>query len=306
MSHKKVVVLILSYNGKYLLDDSVSSYLNNNYNCFNVVVIDNGSLDGTKEYVEHKWPNVKVLRTDVNLKYSGGFNFGLRYAFNDQEADYVLISNNDVKADSQVIGSCVEVAEKDDKIAFVTGKVYYYDQPDTLQSVGKKADPIYWNAGHIGKNEKDTGQYEKIMELAWCDDVFWLVSKRIYEDIGGYDEEFAFQCEDFDWQARAKIAGYKIYYTPNAKIWHKDSITIGKRSAFKAYYDARNPLIVHMKYRNPDEFRRVFRKRFYGLIVLTIKYLFKMKMLHIIKNWQGFVSAIIWGLKNHRFTIHHM
>ena len=78
----KVIVLILSYNGKYLLQDSISSYLANNYTNFEVVVIDNGSNDGTQEWVAQHYPEVFVLRTEKNLAYSGGFNFGLDYAFN--------------------------------------------------------------------------------------------------------------------------------------------------------------------------------------------------------------------------------
>ena len=70
MDIPKVIVLILSYNGKHLLEDSISSYLKNNYPNFEVVVIDNGSTDGTKEWVEKKFPQVKVLRTKKNLKYS--------------------------------------------------------------------------------------------------------------------------------------------------------------------------------------------------------------------------------------------
>jgi len=303
MNSERVIVLILSYNGKYLLEESVPSYLENDYSNFEVVVIDNGSADGTKEYVESNWPQVMVLRTEKNLQYSGGFNFGLKYAFDEKNADFVLITNNDVKADKHVISATMEIALKDEKIGFVTGKVYYYDQPDTFQSLGKKYDPVYWNGGHIGRNEKDTGQYDQPIELAWCDDIFWLVRKNVYKEVGGYDREFAFQGEDFDWQARAKLAGYKIWYAPEAMIWHKESMTIGKQSPFKAYYDARNPLIVHMKYRKPEEFKFVFRKRFKSNLKLTFSLLKKLRMVYIFKVWQGFFSAVRWGLRNDKFRI---
>ncbi|MCK7493641.1 MAG: glycosyltransferase [Comamonadaceae bacterium] len=76
---------------------------------------------------------LKVHRTEKNLKYSGGFNFGLKYAFDENNADYVLITNNDVKADKHVISACIETALSDDKIAFVTGGVYYFDEPDVFR-----------------------------------------------------------------------------------------------------------------------------------------------------------------------------
>ena len=71
---------------------------------------------------------------------------------------------------------------------------------------------------------------------------------------------FFLQAEEYDWQARAKKLGYKIMYTPHAKLWHKESMTIGKHSALKAYYDARNPMLVILLHKSPDFFRKYFSK----------------------------------------------
>ena len=307
MNKKKVIVLILSYNGKHLLEDSISSYLENNYSNFDVVVIDNGSTDGTKEYVEEKWGNVKIIRTDKNLGYSGGFNFGLDYAFVEKQSDYVLITNNDVKADKKVISELVKVAETDSKIGFVIGKVYYYDNPTMLQTVGKGEDPIRWKGKHIGNREKDTGQYDKVEERMFCDDIFWLVNKALYLKTGGYDTTFFLQAEDYDWQARAKKEGYKIMYTPYAKIWHKDSMTIGKTSPLKAYYDARNPMLVILKHRSPDFFRRYFWLHFRkDVLKSSIKIIIKgFEIKKAFKIWSGLFSGIWWGIKEKKFTYKH-
>ena len=303
----KIIVLLLSYNGKHLLDDSVSSYLANDYPNFEVVVIDNGSTDGTMAYVREKWPEVRVLRIEKNLGYSGGFNFGLDYAFNQQQADYVLITNNDVKADSNVITELVRVAESDPMIGFVTGKVYYYDQPDVLQSVGKEYSDLLWNGKHIGGTEKDVGQYDGKSERCFIDDIYTLVSRKVYEDVGAYDPEFFLQCEEWDWQARAKEKGYKIYYTPHAKIWHKESMTIGKWGPTKAFYDARNPGIVIMKYKDAAFFRRYFwfhTKHF--LLKGTLKNLLKTKFMISYSITTGYFSMIIWGLKNKKLSLRHI
>jgi len=296
----KVIVLILSYNGKALLQDSISTYLKNDYESFKLVLVDNGSTDGTKDYVENHFPEVYVHRTEKNLKYSGGLNFGMEYAFSVKNADYVLITNNDVVADKGLISALVKTSVTDDKIAFTIGKVYYYDAPDTFQTVGKRFDPVLWNAGHIGYNEKDTGQYETIEERAWCDDIYWLVKREIWEKTGGYDTEFAFQGEDFDWQIRTKQLGYKIMYTPNAKLWHKESMTIGKTSPFKAYYDARNPLIIHMKYRSRIQYMKIIRMRLLQHIRSLPKQLIKGRFGIVFSTWKGFFSAMNWGIKNKR------
>lgn len=292
-----VCVLILNYNGKHLLKEALESYLANDYPNYKVVVVDNGSTDQSDEYVKANFPEVYVHRTEKNLKYSGGLNFGMEYAFNKLNADYVLITNNDVKAAPDLISALVETAERDKDIAFTIGKVYYYDQPDVLQTVGKKFHPTLWNGGHIGNGEKDTGQYDKVEERYWCDDIYWLVRREVWEKTGGYDTEFAFQGEDFDWQVRAKQLGYKIMYTPKAKLWHKESMTIGKSSPFKAYYDARNPLIIHMKYRSRSEYMPVVRQRFANLLKSSPKMIAKGRLMVAFRSWQGFSSALAWGYR---------
>lgn len=304
---KKIIVLILSYNGKHLLNESISSYLANDYPNFEVVVIDNGSTDGTKEWVEQNFPFVVVLRTEKNLGYSGGFNLGLDYAFNKKGADYVLITNNDVKADSKVISELVKVAETDDMIGFVTGKVYFYDKPNVLQTVGYIEDEIKWIAGHKGNNELDKGQYDEICELPFSDDIFILVKKKLYEIIGGYDVEFLFQGEQMDWQVRAKESGFKIYFTPHAKIWHKESMTIGKSSPFKIYYDTRNTLILKFKYKD-DIFLRKYFKYYFKTFFLKplIKNFLKLKFKYCFATLSGFISAMNWGIRNKRFKIKYL
>ena len=89
-----------------------------------------------------------------------------------------------------------------------------------------------------------------------------------------------------------------IYYAPKAKLWHKESQTIGKASAFSMYYSARNPLIVHMRYRLPNEYLAVIKKRMNTYLRATIKLLLKGKLIVMFRMWQGYFSAIKWGIRN--------
>ncbi|MFA5405513.1 MAG: glycosyltransferase family 2 protein, partial [Ignavibacteria bacterium] len=174
-------------------------------------------------------------------------------------------------------------------------------------TVGKKEHQLLWNGGHIGNKELDKGQYDEVAERYFSDDIYILVKKSLYEKIGGYDTLFQFQCEEFDWQARAKEAGFKIYYTPLAKLWHKDSMTIGKVSAFKAYFDARNPMLVVLKYKPPDFFRKFFWWQFrVGTVHASLVYLKQLKIGIALKIWQGFFSALIWGIKSKKITFKHI
>ncbi|MBN1932411.1 MAG: glycosyltransferase family 2 protein [Desulfobacterales bacterium] len=298
-SNKKIVVLILSYNGKHLLEESISSYLANDYLNFEVIIIDNGSKDGTKEWVIKNYPQAKVIRTEKNLAYSGGFNFGLEYAFNKLNSDYVLITNNDVKADVHVIPELLKIAESDESIGFVTGKVYFYEKPDTLQTVGYFEDKLKWIGGHIGNRERDSGQYDHDCERFMSDDIFMLVKKSVYEKTGGYNTLFKFQGEQADWQARAKKAGFKIYYAYKAKIWHKDSMTIGKNSAFKHYYDVRNYLILRFIHKDEDYLRNYFKWYLKSVVFLPLlKSLVRMRLAFAWSIVRGFSSAFVWLIRN--------
>jgi GT2 family glycosyltransferase len=306
MNSPKVIVLTLNYNGSALLEDCIASYLANDYPNFELVMIDNGSSDGSEGYLRMNYPQVKCLQTGKNLGYSGGFNVGLRYAFEDQNADFALITNNDVKVDSKVIGALVEAALEDPLRGFITGKVYYFDHPDVIQSVGKKEHPIFWNGDHIGARETDRGQYDKPAERFFIDDIFTLVRRDVYEKLGGYDTTYFLQCEEYDWQARAKLEGYKFYYTPKAKIWHKESITLGKWSPKKAYFDARNPLIVIMRYKDSAFFRKYFWRHTSRLVFLgSLNNLRHFRIKISLKLWQGFISAIIWGIINKKLSWKH-
>ncbi len=306
-AHPLVAVLILSYNGKELLEESVASYLANDYPNHRVVVVDNGSRDGTADYVKERFPDALMLRIEDNRGYSGGFNVGLEYAFRDLGADYALVTNNDVKADSGVVSALVNVARQDESIGFVTGKVFYYDHPDILQTVGKSEDPVRWNGGSIGRGQKDEGQFEEIVERPFADDVFTLVSRPLYDAVGGYDPEFFLQCEEYDWQARAKSSGFRVMYTPHARIWHKESMTIGKTSPLKAFYDARNPMIVIMKHKSPEFFRAYVRAHFVRSILKgSVRILLRNgEARRAFNMWLGFFSALRWGFKHKKLGKSH-
>lgn len=295
-----IIVLILSYNGKHLLKDSVSSYLNNEYSNFNVLVIDNGSTDGTKEYVEKNFPKASVIRLEENRGYSGGFNWGIDYAINEKNADYVLVSNNDVLADIKVISELVTIANSDSKVGFVVGKSYFYNQPNVLQSVGRNSHPISIAGEFVGVAEEDVGQYDKIKEYPFCDDVFLLVSKQVIRDVGSYDPDFFFMYEITDWCFRIRKKGYKIVYTPNAKVWHKVGGTEGGRKNPINKYHINRSEIIFMKKNASDFFFGLFLTKSFSINLVKgiLAYLVQARLDLVMAIIKGKISGLIWILRN--------
>jgi GT2 family glycosyltransferase len=302
-----VCVLILNWNQKKITIDCVDSVLKSRYPDYKVIVIDNGSTDGSVAALKVRFDGrIEVLENRRNLGYARGFNVGLKYAFETKKAEYCLVMNNDTILDDKAISALVRIAQVNTRVGFVTGKVYYYDRPNVLQTVGKREHPIRWNGDHIGNDEEDVGQYESAGELHFADDIFTLVTRRLYEEVGGYDPMFFLQGEEYDWQARAKISGFKIYYTPEARIWHKVSMTLGKDSVLKAYYDAKSPMLVILLHKSPQFFRRYLRYHFYFRILRsTLVYSKRGQLSKALARWRGFFSAIVWGARTHKLTFRH-
>jgi GT2 family glycosyltransferase len=299
----RVFVLILNYNGRDMTIECVESVLKSGYPDFRVLVIDNGSTDGSVRVLRARFGDaIDYVENHENLGYSGGFNAGLEYAFMKKQADYCLVMNNDTVLDHRAIAELVNAAQTDHKIGFATGKVYFHDRPDTLQTVGKKEDPVRWNGDHIGYGEIDRGQYDDVAERIFTDDIYTLVSRRMYLDIGGYSTMFFLQGEEYDWQARAKRKGYRIMYVPQARLWHKVSMTLGKSSSKKAYYDARNPMLVVLLHQSPEFFRRYFRHHTGQMLVTALRSIKNLRVDNAYMTIRGYLSGIAWALKNRRLT----
>jgi len=293
----KVFVITLNWNGKQWLEDCLSSVLAMDYSNFEVVMVDNGSTDGSVDLVRQRFPAVHVVENGSNLGYARGFNAGLSYAASHGAEDF-LIMNNDTVIDRGALTALVEAAQTCERAGFVTGKIYFYDQPDTLQTVGKMEDPIVWNGDHIGWREKDTGQYETVEERVFLDDVMTLVDRRLYDEVGGYDPQFFLQSEEFDWQARAKLRGWKFYYTPKARLWHRVSMSMGGAgSPIGRYFDTRSRMVVMARHVSPPRFLRYYFWTAFQVTDSLLRGLVQIdadKIKPRLAMWLGFLAGTCW------------
>ena len=300
MTIPKVFVLVLSYNGVKWLTDCLPSVLAMDYPNFETVVIDNGSTDNTQTFLRENFPQVQVVTLQPNRGYAGGFDAGLEYAAQ-RGADYFLVMNNDTEIHPQALTALVETAQAHGQAGFVTGKVYFFDRRDVIQSVGKNEDPITWIGRHIGYEEKDAGQYDEVTERLFVDDIYTLVNRKMYDELGGYDVQFYLHCEEFDWQLRAKKAGWKIFYTPHAKLWHRGSVTTGGMgSAINNFFLERSRIIAIAKH---GTLRRLLRYVFWsttqslyrlaGSVVHLSSYTFRRRLARLL----GVFSGLVWLIR---------
>lgn len=296
MEYPKVFAISLNWNGKNDTIECVEALKRMNYPNYYIVIVDNGSIDGSVAALKEKFPDIIIIENGNNLGYADGFNNGLKFAF-ENGADYFLIVNNDTVIDSEALINLVKTAEMDERIGFVSGKVYWHDKPDTLQTIGRMSHPVTLVDGpHVGSGEVDRGQYDKIQDFDFIDDVFLLARREVYKSVGGYDSHFFLYYEETDWCARVRKAGFKIRYTPYAKIWHKGNIggPDGDLSPKRHYYLCRNQIIFMKRNASPSQFLRFMLWLFGRQSLDAARRAKHGQFRHIFARLHGIASSLVW------------
>jgi len=266
VEYPRVSVVTLNWNSKDDTLECVASLKKLNYPAYDIIVVDNGSADGSVSALRASHPDITVIENGKNLGYGAGFDVGLAYAFA-HGAEYCLILNNDTVIDPEALTELLKMALQDERIGFVSGKVYWYGKPNTLQTTGRYNDPVMLIGPHVGTGEVDHGQYDQVRDYDFVDDVFLLVRRQVYEQVGGYDPLFFLYFEETDWCARVRRAGFRIVYTPGAKIWHKG--TVGKSDVplnpQRVYYLQRYEVPFMRRNATPTQWHAYLRRVLFGL-----------------------------------------
>lgn len=294
-----VSVITLNFNQNEYTLKCVESILKSNYHNFQLLLIDNGSkVENFKKLKENlpKDSKLKLLRINDNLGYVGGINFGLLKS-KKMGASHVMILNNDTLLDSNAIKTLISTSNDFDHNSIVTGKVYHYNEPNKLQNIGY----LFGNKRtlqfkSIGLNEDDVGQFNDVSERDMLDDIFWLFSIKLYDQIGGYCPYFWFNAEQADFALRAKKKGYKLIYSPNAKLWHKGSVSIGgrDRNPKLAYWNIQSSLILRYIHLNKLNFLVYFILILNSVLSTNVKSIYY--RLNGNKGWKTYAYAKRKGL----------
>jgi GT2 family glycosyltransferase len=238
-----VAIVVLNWNGR---DDTLAclaSLRQLAYPSYQIVVVDNGSTDGSVEAIRAKYPDVPLIETGENLGYVGGNNLGLKWA-REQSADYVLLLNNDTEVAPDFLSELVRAAESATSVGIVGPIIYYFDRPQTIWSAGGAID---WTRGEtrmIGLDETDTGQFGcQPRPVDFVTGCALLIKSQVIRQIGELDSRFFAYYEEAEWSVRAARAGFAIWHVPSAKIWHKISPERRAVSPQTNYYMTRNRLL---------------------------------------------------------------
>lgn len=239
----RVEIVVLNWNGGEDTLACLESSMKIDYPAFEVVVVDNGSTDGSAAAIRERFPGVTFIKNGENLGYAGGNNVGLRNALK-RDFDYVLLLNNDTEVAPEFLRFLVEAAEADPAVGIVGPTIYYHERPGVIWSAGGA---INWKRGQtwmVGLNERDREQFgHQPRDVDFVTGCAMLVKKAVLEQIGLLDERFFAYYEETEWCVRAGRARFKIVHVPQAHIWHKISPSAQADSPVVHYYMTRNRLL---------------------------------------------------------------
>ncbi len=248
-----VSVVIPNYNGLEHLPTCLEALRAQHFRDFETILVDDGSDDGSAEWVRRHHPEVQVLELPRNMGMATAANRGWRLAAG---RDIALL-NNDTRADPGWLEALVEAAEAHPEVPFFASKIRLFDRPNILHAAGDLygVDGIPRNRGAW---EEDHGQYDREFEVWGPCGAAAYYRRALLEELGGFDERLFMYLEDVDLAWRAQLRGYRCRFVPRAVVYHKVSATGGGTLA--SYYVGRNTLLVLAKDMPGPLLRRHWRK----------------------------------------------
>jgi GT2 family glycosyltransferase len=208
-----------------------------------LMVVDNGSSDGSAAALAREFPAIEVLALPENRRFAGGNNEGLRRALA-AGADACMLLNNDTEADPQLLERLVLALEQDPQAGAAAPLIFFAKPLQSIWYAGGRCVVPLGLAAHRGLREDYTGQYRSIEETGYLTGCCLIATRAAWERVGLLDEGYFIYAEDADWSLRARAAGFRLLFVPTARLWHKVSASTGAASPWKIYQRLRANLTL--------------------------------------------------------------
>ncbi len=236
-----VSVVIVTWNGRQHLDTCLSSVQDQRDVSVETIVVDNGSSDGTVDYLRARYPWVTVVALTENFGFAGGNNAGARAA----RGRFLAFLNNDTAADPGWLRALLAGIDEPHGFALVTSRIVYMHDPNIIDSAGDSV--LRWGGAFKRHHGEPASAAPKTQEVFGVCGAACLMPRRVFDEIGGFDEDFFASHEDVDLSYRARLLGYRCRYVADAVVRHVGSATIGTVSAFSVFHGQRNLEWMYVK-----------------------------------------------------------
>jgi len=292
MKNPALSIVLLSNNRREDTLACLASLFRSDYVDFKVIVLDNGSVDGSVSEIRNQYPHIQMIPLTENLGYAGNNNIGVKLAL-EQGAEWILILNDDTVLESTCLANLMHGMVANPEIGIAGPMVYHFNEPDVIQSAGGILGK-YWNSSHLGQNELDRGQYSKLHSVDWISGCAILVRRAVIEQVGMLDPNYFLYWEETEWCLRASRAGWKIAHIPQAKLWHKGVQRNYQPKPYVTYYITRNHLFTLAKHHAPllvwiYTLLEIVRT----LVSWTVKPRWRFKRKHRDAMWHGLIDFIL-------------
>jgi GT2 family glycosyltransferase len=229
-----ISVVIVTWNGKRFLDPCLSAVASQQGVTCETILVDNGSHDGTIEFVRTRFPWVRIVELASNLGFAAGNNHGARLA----RGRYVAFLNNDTIADPGWLRALRDGLDEGAGFALATSRIVYMHDPAVIDSAGDGV--LRWGGAFKRYHGAPAHVADRSDEVFAVCGAACLMPRAVFEELGGFDEDFFASHEDVDLSYRARLRGYRCRYVANALVRHHGSATIGKGSGFAVFHGQRN------------------------------------------------------------------
>jgi GT2 family glycosyltransferase len=278
MASLDLIVIVLNYQNAAVTKSCIASILPSLNDRMKLLLVDNGSQDGSLEDINSAFPEIQVLALPVNLGFAGGFNAGIELSL-EEGAAKILLANNDTVFERDTIAVMLNTA-----LDIAVPKILFFDHPDVIWCAGAQWRRFPPGIIMRGYKERDGDKYNHPVPLEYATGCVLMARRQVFECIGGFDPDYGNYMEDYDFFFRVRKAGFTVGYVPAAVILHRVSQTLGIYSKKQYEYLGRNSVLFYrlrMKLSLPLLLLHLlwvlFRELLFGRFKLVLSFLQGMK-----------------------------
>lgn len=288
-----VSIITINFNQLQYTCELLDSLRRSAYKNIEVIVVDNGSKENPRAIINEKYPEVKVIVSGKNLGFAGGNNLGIQAA----QGKYLFFLNNDTEIDPNTFQPLIALFESTPDAGIASPKILYFNSDETIQYVGcSNINPYTGRNRREGFKEKDQGQYDTLRTTDLAHGAAMMVPRSVVDQVGFMPELFFLYYEELDWCETIKDAGFKIYVVPESKIYHKESMSVGKNSTLKTYYMTRNRLLFMRRHTSGIiKLSWILFFIFISVPKNSLKFILRREMKHLKAFWKG----SLWNITHH-------
>ncbi|HEV2355199.1 MAG TPA: glycosyltransferase family 2 protein [Puia sp.] len=289
-----VSIITVNFNSTEVTAELLRSIKKLNYPSLEVIVVDNASREDPTQQLREVYPDAQVIVSGTNLGFSGGNNLGIRAA----RGAYLFLVNNDTEFTPGLIEGLLDVFRRHDDAGMACPKFHFYYHPDIIEYAGyNRLNVLKGSCTMIGNKEKDEGQYDVERTTPFAHGGAMMIPAKVLREVGEMPECYFLYYEELDWSEQIRRKGYVIYYQPGALIYHKESMSVGKKSLVKTFYHTRNRILFMRRNVGPAAlavFTLYFM--FFSIPKNSVQFLVRREGRHLKAFWRG----IFWNLAHHR------